>query len=370
MKRSMQLILVLAAVGWCGAALAAHNIATPYYAPRLPVVVDGDLGEWENDYWIELDTVLSGNPEDVTSARYAVRWDDGANLLYVAVEVVDTDHRFGTPGTWAAFDALEISLDAADHGTAFGPRMGYGQHIIIDGGGLWISTGSKLLIAADLVAQWAAGPIGQTLTYEVAIVPYAFYAGWGAVDTDGRVDSDDSVEVALDNWTWMGLDVVVGSRARRSFGQLANNAVADKAARGDTLQTWLLVWATRDGACPGDASGDGVVDNNDLLILKSNFGLTEGAEWWRGDFDGDGDVDLDDYVLFHQGKAPPRPKPFIPTVRPKPPVLPEPEPDFSRSTFPDHGMDDTDRSTIGADRGVDAERSDVGGRGFDVERGF
>ena len=125
------------------------------------------------------------------------------------------------------------------------------------------------------------------------------------------------------------------------------------------------------GTCnPGDADGDGDVDLDDFVILKNNFGTATGATCAEGDFDGDGDVDLDDYVLFHQGKAPPRPKPFIPTVRPKPPVLPEPEPDFSRSTFPDHGMDDTDRSTIGADRGVDAERSDVGGRGFDVERGF
>ena len=370
MKRSMQLILMLAVASWCGLARAAHNIATPYYAPHAPVVVDGDLGEWEDDYWIELDTVLSGTVDDVTSARYAVRWDETANLIYVAVEVVDTDHRFGTPGTWAGYDVVEISLDAGLHGLAFGSRMGYGQHIILDGDGQWISSGSKLVVGTDLVDQWAAGPIGETLTYEVAIVPYVFYAGWGAVDTERRMASDDSVETVLGNWTWVGLDVVVGSRARRSHGQLANNAVADKADDGGNLQSWLLVWATWDGARPGYASGDGVVDDNDLLILKNNFGITQGAEWWRGDVDGDGDVDLDDYVILQQGKTA-RPKPVYPDppTPTLPPIDPEPVFDFSRSAFPDHGFDDG-RFEADTGRGFDVERSEFGDRGFDVDRGF
>ncbi|MFW6155442.1 MAG: hypothetical protein ACOC95_09515 [Planctomycetota bacterium] len=49
---------------------------------------------------------------------------------------------------------------------------------------------------------------------------------------------------------------------------------------------------------PGDADGDGDVDLDDFVILKNNFGTTEGATCDMGDFDGDGDVDLDDFVLL------------------------------------------------------------------------
>ncbi len=52
-------------------------------------------------------------------------------------------------------------------------------------------------------------------------------------------------------------------------------------------------------ACnPGDADGDGDVDLDDFVILKNNFGTAAGATCAEGDFDGDGDVDLDDFVLL------------------------------------------------------------------------
>ncbi|NLF29826.1 MAG: hypothetical protein GX591_02925 [Planctomycetes bacterium] len=49
---------------------------------------------------------------------------------------------------------------------------------------------------------------------------------------------------------------------------------------------------------PGDADGDGDVDLDDFVILKNNFGTATGATCAEGDFDGDGDVDLDDFVLL------------------------------------------------------------------------
>ncbi|NLF31725.1 MAG: hypothetical protein GX591_12655 [Planctomycetes bacterium] len=51
-------------------------------------------------------------------------------------------------------------------------------------------------------------------------------------------------------------------------------------------------------ARPGDADGDGDVDLDDFVILKRNFGTPSGATRAMGDFDGDGDVDLDDFVLL------------------------------------------------------------------------
>ena len=43
------------------------------------------------------------------------------------------------------------------------------------------------------------------------------------------------------------------------------------------------------GACPGDATGNDVVDVDDLLETLNQFGLPGGGS---ADFDGDGDLDL------------------------------------------------------------------------------
>jgi hypothetical protein len=48
----------------------------------------------------------------------------------------------------------------------------------------------------------------------------------------------------------------------------------------------------------GDANGDGKVDMADYLALKAGFGIVSHATWEQGDFDGDGDVDRDDLLLL------------------------------------------------------------------------
>ena len=47
---------------------------------------------------------------------------------------------------------------------------------------------------------------------------------------------------------------------------------------------------------PGDANGDGCVDLDDFVILKTHFGAPGG--WAEGDFDDSGTVDLDDFVIL------------------------------------------------------------------------
>jgi len=58
-------------------------------------------------------------------------------------------------------------------------------------------------------------------------------------------------------------------------------------------------WQDLVGGVPGDADGDGDVDLDDFVILKQTFGNDPLVDN-RADFDGDGDVDLDDFVVLKQ----------------------------------------------------------------------
>lgn len=50
--------------------------------------------------------------------------------------------------------------------------------------------------------------------------------------------------------------------------------------------------------CPGDVTGDRVVDLTDLAVLLANFGVASGATREQGDLDGDGAVILNDLAIL------------------------------------------------------------------------
>jgi hypothetical protein len=54
------------------------------------------------------------------------------------------------------------------------------------------------------------------------------------------------------------------------------------------------------GPTPGDADEDGDVDHLDYVTLKRNVGAGPDAAWEDGDFDGDGLVGRDDFLLLRQ----------------------------------------------------------------------
>jgi len=70
------------------------------------------------------------------------------------------------------------------------------------------------------------------------------------------------------------------------------------ASDGDTAADTLTVTVLAQSATPGDCNGDGAVDLEDFVILKTNFGRDDAAGPTEGDLDGDGAVDLDDFVIL------------------------------------------------------------------------
>ena len=64
-----------------------------------------------------------------------------------------------------------------------------------------------------------------------------------------------------------------------------------------TLAAWSGIVLTSDWL-PGDANGDGIVDQADYTAWYNSYGLSS-ATWEQGDFNGDGQVDQADYTVWY-----------------------------------------------------------------------
>ncbi|MFW6155298.1 MAG: PKD domain-containing protein [Planctomycetota bacterium] len=76
------------------------------------------------------------------------------------------------------------------------------------------------------------------------------------------------------------------------------NAAFSEERMGRAMLVMLYKLFVESPGAPGDADGDGDVDLDDFVILKNNFGTASGATQATGDFDGNGNVDLDDFVVL------------------------------------------------------------------------
>ena len=123
MSRAIQCVGVVLVLAVASAALADHDITIPYEAPEGTAVINGVLDDWADATWILLDEDYNAGATDVTSAKYALRWNDAENLLYFAVEVVDTHHVLNlliNRASWDTLDDIEVSIDGGNQHLAFG----------------------------------------------------------------------------------------------------------------------------------------------------------------------------------------------------------------------------------------------------------
>jgi hypothetical protein len=75
----------------------------------------------------------------------------------------------------------------------------------------------------------------------------------------------------------------------------AAGALYDYGFAADVVRACVGMIATEaELLLPGDVNLDGFVDAADYIILKRDFGMTGGAQWLQGDFNGDHQVDWAD----------------------------------------------------------------------------
>lgn len=158
--------------------------------------VDGVVTDWSSDpdYWIDLDQTYSGNPQDITSAKYTACWDPVEDKIYAAIVVEDTDHVFESAPTAAnSSDRVEIFVQGAlwpedDWWSWWSDPCYYydiAQHYAVGYMGIlpgwsWAAFGNGVYIPGDTEPGdadfYAAARVsGGTITYEIGATAFIWY---------------------------------------------------------------------------------------------------------------------------------------------------------------------------------------------------
>jgi autotransporter-associated beta strand protein len=243
-------------------------------------------------------------------------------------------------------------------GSFAGPVSGTGSRITKDGAGTFdlrgvsTYTGGTTIDAGTFLANNTSG--SATGTGAIDVRSNALFGGDGAVAgsvtirkdatiapsnraTPGvgigslqvgslTMNADSAMSIELGESSTADLLTVTGTAqlgGTLALSRVANLAITDFTPRRILLassvlgqfslvtgrQQSLTVWfAVLQGpgtvdvvrARPGDASLDGFVNFNDLLVLAQNYGRTTGQIWTNGDFDGNGDVAFTDLLSLAQ----------------------------------------------------------------------
>ena len=126
--------------------------------------------------------------------------------------------------------------------------------------------------------------------------------GWEFVTVDGSGSYSVFDPITTYTWTYQGAYLGSGATLAVPLGVGEHTLTLTITTEGgQTDSDDVVVTLTGETATPGDCDGDGGVDLDDFVIVKQNFGrfgVTAGAA--EGDLDEDGDVDLDDFVILKQ----------------------------------------------------------------------
>jgi len=145
----------------------------------------------------------------------------------------------------------------------------------------------------------------NSLDTGVRHIDVAAYRGDGAVTLDDyNADATmvgtilfpaiEPMDFTFDVTDALAADLAAGGEYFGVRFEPVNEQAASAVGRTPPHNMLLIVELTR---VPGDANGDGRVDLYDFVILKQNFGADD-PTYDEGDFDEDGDVDLDDFSIL------------------------------------------------------------------------
>lgn len=256
-----------------------------YYIAEAPaggITVDGNLNEWPADSeWIWLDENYFGYAyPDVTEARFALRWSETTDTIYLAVVVDDPEHSFSDIPTGQA-DIIEIySQGDASGGTGWGASgTGYfdvAQQYFVGpdsaGTSYWTSWADLTATNSDAEFEAAVSVDGDIITYEVGIKQFDDYGG---------ISGGNTVVTQLSSGMLVAFDVIVDTVFYNTerFSMLSENLLTGKFDNAGQFQLYELTDSLPTQNCgmwgylSPDINHDCMVDLLDFAELAASWSL-------------------------------------------------------------------------------------------------
>ena len=307
----------LKAKAWVAAHIPSDTKTATYVGFNRPatimrddgsVVVDADLSEWDGSEFVPLDVEYFGIPA-ISEAYYAVRWDGMTDQLYLAVKVSDSNPMLSnTYLGWDDQDCIEVYIHTTggepyDYAETQSSAQQYlvgikkdrpstdtTQHVWANYSGIMnVVRGDAFQAAGRVESGWLYYELKMTAYQELILNP------------DGTISSATISPLQADDI--VGVDVVASDKwdtGASDFGMMAENSIGFKSSDWRNIGIHLLAESPQ---LPGDANGDGVVNQLDLNAVIDNW-QANGVGWSGGDFNGDGVVNqLDLNIIIDNWQA-------------------------------------------------------------------
>ena len=85
--------------------------------PHGTITVDGNLSEWDDVIWLDLDQDYYGEANDVPEAKFALQWNATTGKVYAAVKVRDLCQVLANyPLNWNTNDHIEVYMQGDPNG--------------------------------------------------------------------------------------------------------------------------------------------------------------------------------------------------------------------------------------------------------------
>jgi predicted outer membrane repeat protein len=262
-------------------ALLAYQWQQTYIGDTIPILmgtakVDANLSEWtDNVQWIALDKIYYGSPNDITEAKYALRWNPETKKIYAAVIVEDGDHIFSNEYIhWDSSDRIEIYTQGSTKGgTDWLQVYDVAQQYMIGPnttGGCWATWAYGEPIDAGVGFEYAVAVDEKRIIYEFAVPQFDHYGGLAGTGTTTK----DLMQGLV-----VGFDILASTRwGAAGFGMFAENLNTGKSGDASKFARYTLVEDLDNVSSTlltADVDGSGTVDYLDLVILAEN--------WLQGD---------------------------------------------------------------------------------------
>lgn len=206
------------------------------FIPQGIVTVDANLSDWTDAIWQPLDIVYYGSPTDVSSARFALKWNEVTQKVYMVVEVTDSEHVFSDAYVgWDAGDQLEIycqgnPVGGSGHLGVYDFAQQY--NVASTGtGDSWATWAKGEALAGDVGLEYATNVTGDPIVYEVAVRLFENYGGFNGTPT---------VVKTLSHGTKIGFDPVASTKHAAGFGMLSANELKWKVQDFSKLARYKL----------------------------------------------------------------------------------------------------------------------------------